>query len=71
MFKEGGARDGQMRYTKFDAVSDGVTNTKITLLEALAAKVNPGSGYILRGYSLQGDCPPYGLMMEGGETQPP
>lgn len=47
---------------------DGNSVTKITLFEEFAAKVTKGSSYIMRGYGLRGQAPPYSINVSK-ETQ--
>ena len=39
--------------------SDGNTVKKVTMYEEFASKLNTGSSYVMRGYALRGQTPPY------------
>lgn len=45
------------------AITDGSSTAKIVLFEEFADLVQEGKNYLMRGYSLRGDCPPYYILI--------
>ena len=65
LFNEQGCQPGLVKSNKIAAVSDGKTAMKITLMEAVAARVTEGKSYFVRGYAMGR----YGGIMIKGDTQ--
>ncbi|RVE63583.1 hypothetical protein OJAV_G00137560 [Oryzias javanicus] len=59
VFDEGGASPATIKTNRVAAVSDGQTVTTLTLFEDFWNKVQEGGSYIIRGYGLIGETPPY------------
>ncbi len=67
VFEERGeVRPLASKANKAAVLSDGKSVIKVTLFEAYASKVAPGHGYMMRGYSLRGDQPPYAINVTWG-----
>ncbi|XP_055366644.1 uncharacterized protein LOC129604427 [Betta splendens] len=62
-FSSSDAKPGRKINNKIVILSDGQTVTKMTVYENQACKFIPGSSYILRGYILKGESPPYHLTL--------
>lgn len=68
-FEEGGrVRPSVVKNNKIVIISDGASVAKMTLFEAHSSKVKEEGGYVMRGYSLRGQAPPY-LIMVTKDTQ--
>lgn len=59
----GGARGSNSKKNTIAVLSDGESLAKITVFGAYASKISVGPGYMMRGYSLRGESPPYGIMI--------
>ncbi|KAF6726855.1 hypothetical protein FQA47_001764 [Oryzias melastigma] len=60
-FTEATAVAATTKKNRVAAITDGQTITKITLFEEFGGKINEGSSYILRGYGLFGQNPPFNI----------
>ena len=58
-FRESSAVAKTTKMNKVVAMTDGETVTKVTLFEELSSKIKEGKNYLMRGYSLRGESPPY------------
>lgn len=69
VFDESGeARPAVTKNNKIAIISDGESLTKLTLYEAFGNKLTLNQGFIMRGYSLRGQSPPYAINVNK-ETQ--
>ncbi|XP_024118738.1 uncharacterized protein LOC112140060 [Oryzias melastigma] len=59
VFGEGSASPATIKTNRVAAVSDGHIVTTLTLFEDFWGKVQEGGSYIIRGYGLIGETPPY------------
>ncbi|KAL3052988.1 hypothetical protein OYC64_005507 [Pagothenia borchgrevinki] len=55
-----------IKKNKLAIVSDGNSVTKVTLYEGFASNLEEGRNYVIRGYTLRGESPPYYLNIEKG-----
>lgn len=60
-FKENSATPKIVKNNKTAIISDGVTIIKITLFEEFVSKVKVGQSYMVKGYQVRGDSPPFSL----------
>ncbi|XP_031140798.1 uncharacterized protein LOC116039861 [Sander lucioperca] len=59
--ESGEAKAVLMKENRLVILSDGCSLSKATLFEAFAGRVSLGGAYIMRGYSLRGEGPPFGI----------
>ena len=64
----GEAKAALTKENRLVILSDGCSLTKVTLFEAFAGKVSQGGAYVMRGYSLRGEGPPFAINISK-ETQ--
>ena len=48
---------------KIVAITDGETVTKVTMFEEFSSKITEGKSYVMKGYSLRGESPPYFILV--------
>ena len=67
-FKESNAVAKTTKINKIVAITDGETVTKVTMFEEFSSKIVEGKSYLMRGYSLRGDSPPYYVLITRDTT---
>lgn len=67
-FGEGEAVPNVTKHNMLVAISDGWTVKKITFFEELKHQVKDDTSYIIKGYSLRGDGPPYDINITRATT---
>jgi len=62
-FKNEKAIPKLIKKNKIAAITDGAFVTKITLFEEFSSKVLEGKFYVMKGYTLRGESPPYHILV--------
>ncbi|KAM9699313.1 uncharacterized protein ACNS7B_003453 [Menidia menidia] len=62
-FGETTATPKAVKLNKVLAISDGQHFVKVTVFEEFSSKIKPDASYLMRGYSLRGQSPPYALLV--------